>query len=608
MRGSTLPQRHVIRRSAPSGLPGSGRASTVFAPPSAADDFDDGFDDGDTDPGVWAGHDEPVTARPPTRSAPRGTPAPWDEPRTTRVPRRDSAPQALPPPPAMTSAPRPIPRAYEAPTPAPRAPSPRAASIAAPRPPPPPAPPPVASPAAAVAAIADVAIPAELATPVYGLVRRLALQTELAAADRVLRVGLAELTDATTARSRFVGDDGAPWSLEDQGAGGPSDSVLAQIAAAGMPVCNGHILVQPIVAAGRTVALIVLERNERLTGFGLVERAIALLVARECAGLVHQLLGAHSERQREAAADARSLFRPEALESHRSRGNEGALLGLSPRWIRRAYPLACALVVIALGFAVFAEVPTYSTGPVVITVDGRDMTAPAQGTVEAIAVNPGDRVSAGQELARLYSVQEHAELEQADQEYSNALTTFLLDFDDVAKQTLAAASAKRDRSRAVVEARTVRATDDGVVSDVRVRTGQNLMPGDRILTIVPEGADPVVVALLPGQDRPRLRPGMTLQVELKGFIKPRERVTITEVGAEVLGPDDARRMLGAQFADLVGQSGAWVLVKARLPRRTFAAQHHTYHFHNGLRGTGEVRIESKPFLVTLIPAVEKVLY
>ena len=101
---------------------------------------------------------------------------------------------------------------------------------------------------------------------------------------------------------------------------------------------------------------------------------------------------------------------------------------------------------------------------------------------------------------------------------------------------------------------------------------------------------------------------MTLQVELKGFIKPRERVTITEVGAEVLGPDDARRMLGAQFADLVGQSGAWVLVKARLPRRTFAAQHHTYHFHNGLRGTGEVRIESKPFLVTLIPAVEKVLY
>ena len=38
----------------------------------------------------------------------------------------------------------------------------------------------------------------------------------------------------------------------------------------------------------------------------------------------------------------------------------------------------------------------------------------------------------GQELARLYSVQEHAELEQTEQEYSNALTTFLVDSDDAA--------------------------------------------------------------------------------------------------------------------------------------------------------------------------------
>jgi hypothetical protein len=51
-----------------------------------------------------------------------------------------------------------------------------------------------------------------------------------------------------------------------------------------------------------------------------------------------------------------------------------------------------------------------------------------------------------------------------------------------------------------------------------------------------------------------------------------------------------------------------VLVKARLPRRTFEAQHHTYHFHNGLRGTGEVKVEEKPFLITLIPALEKAIY
>ena len=573
----SLPQRHVIRRA----VAAPAVASRAVAPPRARPTTE-ALDEPATDPGF----------EPATRPARMPTPSPWDEAPTRAASRSRGTPvpevsRARPRPAAEVSRARPLPAA-------------RVVS-------PPPAAPAPAPPAPAAAAPA-IELPTELATPVYGLVRRLALQTELLAADRVLRVGLAELTDATVAMSRFVGDDGQPWALADQGDGGPGDAILAQIAAAGCQVANGHVLVQPIVAAGRTVALIILTRHERLAAFGAVERAVAMLVARECAGLVHQLLGAHAVKSREAAADAKSLFRPEALESHRSRGSEGALINLSPRWVRRAYPVACALVVAALGFAVWAKVPTYSTGPVVITVDGHDVTAPAQGTVEHIAVNPGDRVAAGQELAHLYSVQEQAELSQTAQEYQNALTTFLLDSDDGAKQALAAASAKRDRARAVVEARTVRAPEGGVVSDVRVRTGQNLMPGDRLLTIVPEGADPVVVALLPGQDRPRLRVGMTLQVELRGFIKPRERVVITEVGSEVLGPDDARRTLGTQFADLVGGNGAWVLVKARLPRRTFQAQHHTYHFHNGLRGTGEVKVENKPFLVTLIPALEKAIY
>ncbi|MEZ4399380.1 MAG: HlyD family efflux transporter periplasmic adaptor subunit [Kofleriaceae bacterium] len=586
----------------------------------------------------------PQAPEAPTRAARRATPSPWsgssEVEAPTRMARRDADPRPLPPPPVqarrpatvaraasvvtpapfeasvVTASPRRTPRATPAPHAAsvatsaphrtPRAtPAPQAVSVAAPAPRPPIAPAPAAP---AMVAPPQVDIPPELAAPVYGLIRRLALQTELVSADRVLRVGLAELTDATVALSRFIDEAGEPWTIEEQGDGGPSPEILAKIAAAGCQVCDGNILVQPIVAAGRTVAIIVLTRSERLAGFGLIERAIAMLVARECAGLIHQLLGAHAQKEREAAADAKSLFRAEALENHRNKGTEGALVNLSPAWVRRAYPIACALVVVALAFAWFAKVPTYSTGPVVVTVDGFDMTAPAQGTVEHIAVSANDRVKAGDELARLYSVQEKSELEQAEQDYRNALILFLVDNDDAAKQALVGASTKRQRARDLVESRTVRAAGDGVVSDVRVRPGQNLMPGDRILTIVPEGADPVVLALLPGQDRPRLRIGQTLQVALNGFIKPREQVTITEVGSEVLGPDDARRMLGSQFADMVGQAGSWVLVKARLPSRTFESQRHTYHFHNGLRGTGEVRIEAKPFLVTLLPAVEKILY
>ena len=475
----------------------------------------------------------------PTRLARRATPSPWESSGSA-----DPLPRAPSPSNYELSSPGPRPRTTALPVPPPQR------SVAAPLPVAPPLPPPPPA-----APIAQLDLPPELAAPVYGLIRRLALQTELVAADRVLRVGIAELTDATVVGSRFIDADGQPWALEDQGDAPLGADLLAQIAAAARPLCEGHVLIQPIVGAGRTLALLICTRNERLAGFGLIERAIAMLVARECAGLMHQLLGAHAERERESAADAKSLFRPEALESHRSKRTEGALINLSPRWVRRAYPLAIGIVGVAIAFAIFAKVPTYSSGPVVITVDGLDVTAPAPGTVESVRVDANDSVAVGDELARLYSVQEKAELDQSQSEYRNALVTFLLDNDEGAKQALAQVTAKRDRARAVVEARTVRAAQAGVVSDVRVRPGQNLNPGDHILTIVPEGAEPVVIALLPGQDRPRLRVGMKLQVALKGFIKPREQVVITEVGSEVIGPNEARRALGATFGDAVTLTG-----------------------------------------------------
>nr|MBP6848882.1 hypothetical protein [Kofleriaceae bacterium] len=244
----SLPQRHVIRRA----VAAPAVASRAVAPPRARPTTE-ALDEPATDPGF----------EPATRPARMPTPSPWDEAPTRAASRSRGTPvpevsRARPLPAAEVSRARPLPAA-------------RVVS-------PPPAAPAPAPPAPAAAAPA-IELPTELATPVYGLVRRLALQTELLAADRVLRVGLAELTDATVAMSRFVGDDGQPWALADQGDGGPGDAILAQIAAAGCQVANGHVLVQPIVAAGRTVALIILTRHERLAAFGAVERAVAMLVA-----------------------------------------------------------------------------------------------------------------------------------------------------------------------------------------------------------------------------------------------------------------------------------------------------------------------------------------
>src|SRR5690606_10741821 len=128
------------------------------------------------------------------------------------------------------------------------------------------------------------------------------------------------------------------------------------------------------------------------------------------------------------------------------------------------------------------------------------------------------------------------------------------------------------KAEELVENRSVRAPRAGIVSDVRVRPGSHLAPGDHIVSIVSEDALPTIVALLPGKDRPRLRPGMTLQLDLPGYEKTRERAFIEEVGEEVIGPEEARRYLGNEIADALSIQGSVVIVRARLPRRTFEAR------------------------------------
>src|SRR5262245_47553954 len=211
----SLPNRHLVsRRPAP-------RPPTVD--PIDFGDLDVGDD---TNPQLARRWDEPPTTHPPTQvararrhatgtpvpavpappayAAPvridrRATPSPWEQsdarpqpsvsrpmPRASSpAPRAQSIAAPLPPPRAQQSIAAPLPRAQSI-----AAPLPRAQSIAAPLPPPPPPPAPQPQAQPAPQPQPQVDLPPELAAPVYGLIRRLALQTELAAADRVLRVGI----------------------------------------------------------------------------------------------------------------------------------------------------------------------------------------------------------------------------------------------------------------------------------------------------------------------------------------------------------------------------------------------------------------------------------
>jgi multidrug efflux pump subunit AcrA (membrane-fusion protein) len=510
----------------------------------------------------------------------------------------ESVSRSLPAPPVVAPKARSSSKSSYAATPTPAAPAP------APQP---------APAAAAMPGMIDpmvVPVPPELAGPIYGWVRRLALQADLVTADRVLRDGLCELTSSLSVSIVYPGQDGL-WSLGGDDEIPKDAQPLVAVAHARRALIASHTALIPIVTTTETVAVIILTRNPRNPAYLPIEQLAMLGLARESASILHHLAVQHLQRASEIKADKGGLYRGEALEAHRTRGQEGSLIQLSPAWIRRAYPMLIGTLLIALLFTVFITIPTYSTGSGIVILDGMSVTAPAAGTVDQVLVAPGQAVKTGTILVRMASAFENDDLINAKTELANATRLWLFDqTDENVKKQLASVYARMVTAQSKVDQRTIRAKKPGTVSDIRVRQGALLQPGDHILSIIdPARSEPEIWAFLPAKDRPRLRIGMPLQVELSGYTKSREQAIITFVSPEATGSAEAQKTMGATIADAVGlpQGGSYVLVKARLPKRTFETEHHTFHYHHGMQATTEVKISSKPFLVTLLPALEKYL-
>jgi membrane fusion protein (multidrug efflux system) len=453
-------------------------------------------------------------------------------------------------------------------------------------------------------------LPPDLAPTIYQWLRRLALQADLAGADKLLRDAFVEIAAALSVTIYYPGPDGLVTL--GQGDEQPKDpQPIIAVASARRALVSTHTALLPVATTTETVAVVQLARNPHQPGFELVDQLAMAALARECAGVIHHLVVQHLQRAREHKADQASLYRPEALESHRRRGAEGVVAELSPGWVRCAYPVLCVSMAIALLFATCTHVPTYSSGLGVVVFPGTPVTAPTNGTVDTLYVQSAQQVRKGDLLVKLASAKEDADLEQARSEYEAAVQQYLVDSsDETIKKTLVTAKASRERADASLEQRTVRAPCDGTVSDVRIRVGAPLQFGEPILTVVAPGTEPELWAFLPGSDRPRLQPGMDLQVDLTGYTKSRETAKIYDVGRDVIGAAEARRTLGAEIADGVKLSqdgGSYVIVKARLPAREFKTDHHVYRYHQGMPAKTEVRVESKRFVVTLLPSLEKYL-
>jgi len=130
-----------------------------------------------------------------------------------------------------------------------------------------------------------------------------------------------------------------------------------------------------------------------------------------------------------------------------------------------------------------------------------------------------------------------------------------------------------------------------------------------LLAVAPKGSAQVsLVAMLPADYRPMLKSGLSMRFELDGFRFEYSDLTVTNVSAEAVGPTEVQRFLGQERADAVQlDPGAKVLVTASLPAATFTSEGEPYGYFDGLTGTAEVRVRSEPILVTLVPALRRLL-
>ena len=493
---------------------------------------------------------------------------------------------------------------------------------------------PLASPAAAPPHSPAEARRAQLA---FTATRRLAAATDLAATEAIAIDAMVELLAADRAYCLFHdAADGSLWSesrlKSNDGVARRAVAGLAGIAArTGLPAAAiragddprwlaavddptgdaaSKLLVQPVAGAdGAVHAVLIAARAARATPFGEAEVQILTRFAELTAPLLDQL-AIHMQSQAilddaEAGAEG-AIFRREAIDAQ-VLPRWGDVVRVSPSWLRWANWVLVVLLIASALFVSFGKLSTYSAGPAIIRSTARtEITARSAGNVTTVSLAPGQRIDKGAVIARLDDTNQQAAVDRLDREWETQLRSHMLDLSDAAAESaLGGLRLERDGARTALEERLVRSTTSGVVTDIRVRPGQLIAPGDIVAAIDAGEGGLEVFALLPGEDRPQLSPGMSLRLELAGYRYTYQSVEIESVSSDVISPNEARRVLGAEVADSLPLAGPVVVVRGRLAGTDFEVDGRTFHYHDGMLGLAEVRIRSERIIFALIPGARR---
>ncbi len=303
-----------------------------------------------------------------------------------------------------------------------------------------------------------------------------------------------------------------------------------------------------------------------------------------------------------------AIFREQAVQTHRLGASSGRPLHIVSTWTRWAVRVTLLLLFASLVFATTARMGEYAEGVAVVRREGRVVvTSSVSGTVQRIAVHTGQVVAAGEVLVQLDDAGQQAERSRVEQEYQQRLVELLrAPADDAKRERLATLKAQLELAQARERERQITATVPGVVSDVRVRPGQSVAPGDAAVAVEQDSARVVVIGLFPGHYRPLLSAAeSSLFLELEGYPDSRRRVVLRSVADEVVGPAEAMRFLGREREGAVELTGPVVVVETELPSDTFLADGAEYRVYDGMQGVLEARLRSETLLEVLIPALKR---
>jgi multidrug efflux pump subunit AcrA (membrane-fusion protein) len=300
------------------------------------------------------------------------------------------------------------------------------------------------------------------------------------------------------------------------------------------------------------------------------------------------------------------LFRREAIDAQRVRVSQGEALTLDPSANAWGFVMLCVGIGFTVFFAWAGHINEYASGPAFVQLEGgTSLTATLPGLVNHVAVKPGDRVHAGDELLRFHSADELSELQAATREFDDQLAKLLLRPDDAAsREALVTLRARRDVAEQRLSQRTLRAAADGVVADVRVREGQVVEQGVRLIDLQSVASNASITALLPGRYRPMLHAGDKLRFHVDGFQHVTQEIEIDNVGEQIVGPNEARRFVGRDLSDAFAINGPVVLVSAKLPNSYFEMDGQRYDYASGMFGKAEVSVRSERIVYAFVPSLK----